>query len=196
MWQNITHTKNSLCQTKNCFKLDRSVHAWNRVLHKKIIVIQRVKWPAFYGTQRFSVMFTRTWCLTLSWARWIQSNILTPYSYNIHFNITQSMPRSFKWFHLHKTKHSSSILCFSLYTFLLLSLSCEPGSSVNIVSGYGPDDRAIEVQSWQRKKDFSSSVCVQTRSGTHPASYTMGTRGPFPGAKARPRHDTDHLSPL
>jgi hypothetical protein len=44
--------KNSLRQTKNCFKLDRSVYARNRVLHKKIIVIQRVKCPAFYGTQK------------------------------------------------------------------------------------------------------------------------------------------------
>jgi hypothetical protein len=32
-------------------------------------------------------------------------------------------------------------------------------------------------------KDFSSSLCVQTRSEVHPASYTMGTGGPFPGIK-------------
>jgi hypothetical protein len=30
------------------------------------------------------------------------------------------------------------------------------------------------------------SLCVQTGSGAHPASCTMGTGGPFPGAKARP----------
>jgi hypothetical protein len=34
----------------------------------------------------------------------------------------------------------------------------------------------------QRQKDFSSSLCVQTVSGAHPASCTMGTGGPFPGA--------------
>jgi hypothetical protein len=35
------------------------------------------------------------------------------------------------------------------------------------------DDRAIEVR--QRQKDFSSSFCVQTCCGFHPASYSMGT---------------------
>jgi hypothetical protein len=39
---------------------------------------------------------------------------------------------------------------------------------------------------WQRQMDFSSSLCVQTGSGAHPASYTMGTGGSFPGDKARP----------
>jgi hypothetical protein len=41
-------------------------------------------------------------------------------------------------------------------------------------------------------KDFSSSLSVQTGSGAHPASYTMGTGGPFPGGKARPGRDADH----
>jgi hypothetical protein len=62
----------------------------------------------------------------------------------------------------------------------------EPGSSVSIVSGYGLDDRTIEVRSPARAKDFSYSLCVQTGSGAHPASCTMGTGGPFPVAKARP----------
>jgi hypothetical protein len=34
--------------------------------------------------------------------------------------------------------------------------------------------------------------CVQIGSGPHPASYTMGGGGPFPGAKARPGRDADH----
>jgi hypothetical protein len=38
-------------------------------------------------------------------------------------------------------------------------------------------------------------LCVQTCSGAHPTSGTMGTGGPFPGAKARQEHDADH-SPL
>jgi hypothetical protein len=42
------------------------------------------------------------------------------------------------------------------------------------------------------KEDFSSSLCVQTGSEAHPASCTMGTGGPFPGAKARPGRDADH----
>jgi hypothetical protein len=44
-------------------------------------------------------------------------------------------------------------------------------------------------------EDFSSSPCVQTGSGAHPASCTMGTGGPFPGGKARPGHDADHSPP-
>jgi hypothetical protein len=43
-----------------------------------------------------------------------------------------------------------------------------------------------------RRKDFSCSLCVQTCSGAHPASCTMGTVGPFPGNKARPGRDADH----
>jgi hypothetical protein len=53
----------------------------------------------------------------------------------------------------------------------------------------------IGVRSPTGAKDFSSSPCVQTGSEAHPASYPMGTAGPFPGGKARPGRDTDH-SPL
>jgi hypothetical protein len=44
----------------------------------------------------------------------------------------------------------------------------------------------------QRRKDFSSSLRVQTGSGFHPGSCQMGTGGPFPGAKARLGRDPDH----
>jgi hypothetical protein len=65
-------------------------------------------------------------------------------------------------------------------------------SSVSIVSDYGLDDRAIWVRSTAGAKDFSSSLCVQTDSGAHPASCTIGTGSPFPGGKARPGRDADH----
>jgi hypothetical protein len=68
-------------------------------------------------------------------------------------------------------------------------------SSGSIVSDYGLEDRAIGVRSPAGAKDFSSSVCVQTGSGVHPAFCTMGTGGPFPGAKARPGRDADHSPP-
>jgi hypothetical protein len=68
-------------------------------------------------------------------------------------------------------------------------------SSGSIVSDYGLDDRAIEVRSPAGAKDFSSSLCIQTGSGVHPASCTMGTGGPFPGDKARPGRDADHSPP-
>jgi hypothetical protein len=62
----------------------------------------------------------------------------------------------------------------------------EPGSSGSIVSDYGLDDRAIGVRSPAGAKDLSSILYVQTDSGAHPASCTMGTWGTFPGGKARP----------
>jgi hypothetical protein len=71
-------------------------------------------------------------------------------------------------------------------------ISGEPGSSGSIVSDYGLDDRAIGVRSPARAKDFSSILCVQTGSGAHPASCTMGTGGPFSGGKAQPGPDADH----
>jgi hypothetical protein len=63
------------------------------------------------------------------------------------------------------------------------------------VSDYGLDDRAIGVRSQAAAKDFSSILCVQTGSGAHPAFSPMGTRGPFPGGKARPGRDADHSPP-
>jgi hypothetical protein len=65
----------------------------------------------------------------------------------------------------------------------------------SIVSDYGLDDRAIEIRSPAGGKDFSSNLCVQTGSGAHPASCTMGTRDPYPGGKARPGRDADHSPP-
>jgi hypothetical protein len=58
-----------------------------------------------------------------------------------------------------------------------------PWSSGGIVSDYGLDNRAIGVRYPAGAKDFSSILCVQTGSGADPASCTMGTGGPFLGAK-------------
>jgi hypothetical protein len=58
------------------------------------------------------------------------------------------------------------------------------------VSDYKLDDRAIGVRFPAGAKDFSSSLCVQTGSGAHPASCTMGT-----GGKALPGRDADHSPP-
>jgi hypothetical protein len=44
----------------------------------------------------------------------------------------------------------------------------------------------------QRREDFSSDLCVQTGSGAHPASCTMGTVSQFPGGKERSRRDAGH----
>jgi hypothetical protein len=55
--------------------------------------------------------------------------------------------------------------------------NCGPGSSVGTATGYGLDDPGIE--SWLGAR-FSAPV--QTGSGAHPASCTMGT-GSSPGVK-------------
>jgi hypothetical protein len=69
------------------------------------------------------------------------------------------------------------------------------GSSGSIVSDHGLHDREIGVRFPTEAKDFSSILCVQTGSGVHPASCTIGTGGPFPGGKARPGSHTDHSPP-
>jgi hypothetical protein len=77
-------------------------------------------------------------------------------------------------------------------------LKCCGGSRVSsgsIVSDYGLDDRVIGVRYPAEAKDFSSNLCVQPGSGAHPAFSPMGTGGPFPGGKARPRRNADHSPP-
>jgi hypothetical protein len=69
------------------------------------------------------------------------------------------------------------------------------GTSGSIVSDYGLDDRAIGVRPPAGAKEFSSSLFVQTGSGAHPDSCTMGTGGPFSGGKARPGRDAYHSPP-
>jgi hypothetical protein len=63
-------------------------------------------------------------------------------------------------------------------------------NSVSIASDYGLDDQAIGVRSPAGARDFSSILYIQTGSGAHPVSYTMGT-----GGKARPGSDADHSHP-
>jgi hypothetical protein len=56
-------------------------------------------------------------------------------------------------------------------------------------------DCTAGVRSPTEAEDFPSILCVQTGSGAHPASYTVGTGGSFPGGKARPGRDADHSPP-
>jgi hypothetical protein len=78
-----------------------------------------------------------------------------------------------------------SVIVCSLHQILLRNR----GSSVSIVSDYRLDDQGsipAEV------KDFSSSLCGQTRSGAYTAS---GYRGCHPEGKARPVRHADHSPP-
>jgi hypothetical protein len=54
----------------------------------------------------------------------------------------------------------------------------------------------LRFDPWQRRKDFSSNLCVQTGSGAYPASCPIGTGVPFPGGKARPGREADHSPPF
>jgi hypothetical protein len=56
-------------------------------------------------------------------------------------------------------------------------------SSVSIAMGYRLDDRASRVRFLAGAGSFSLHHHVQKGSGAHPASYSMSTRGSFPGGK-------------
>jgi hypothetical protein len=56
-------------------------------------------------------------------------------------------------------------------------------SSVGLALGYGLDNWGSRNQFLARAGYFSLHNHVQKGSGTHPASYPMGTRGSFPGSK-------------
>jgi hypothetical protein len=84
------------------------------------------------------------------------------------------------------TVRVTSLLSTCLKDLIIRDTNGELGSSVSIVSDYGLDDRSIEVRCPAEANGFFSSLCVQTGSGAHPASFTMGTGGHFPGVKARP----------
>jgi hypothetical protein len=56
-------------------------------------------------------------------------------------------------------------------------------------------NRYVYIISPTEAEDFSSNLCVQTGSGAHRASCTMGTGGSFPGGKERPGRDADHSPP-
>ena len=72
--------------------------------------------------------------------------------------------------------------------FLAPIVACGPGSSVGIVTGYGLDGPGSNSGGGAR---FSAPV--QTGSGAHPASCTIGTV--FPGGKERPGCDADPSPP-
>jgi hypothetical protein len=73
----------------------------------------------------------------------------------------------------------------------MIHISWSWGTSVSIVTDYRLDDRGSIPD--RGKKDFSSSLCVQTSSEAHPASYPIGIGCLFPGGKARPGRDVSHL---
>jgi hypothetical protein len=69
------------------------------------------------------------------------------------------------------------------YKFKGLSSAPSRGNSVQCLATDCTTGRS-SFDPRQRQEDFSSNLCVQTGSGTHPASCTMGTGDPFPGGNA------------
>jgi len=74
--------------------------------------------------------------------------------------------------------YSAQYFSFCCIKISFLLFNSGPGSSVGIVTGYGPDGPSIESR-WGAR--FSGPV--QTCHGANPASCTMGT-GSFPGIKS------------
>jgi hypothetical protein len=64
----------------------------------------------------------------------------------------------------------------------------EPGSSVNIMTGYGKGERCSIPD---RREGLFLYPLRRTGSGTR----TMGSGGSFPGGKVRPWRDADHSLP-
>jgi hypothetical protein len=67
-------------------------------------------------------------------------------------------------------------------------------SSVGIALGYGLDDRGPRVRFPAGAGNFSLRHRVQNGAGAHPAFYSVGTRGSFPGIKWSKR-EADHSPP-
>jgi hypothetical protein len=91
--------------------------------------------------------------------------------------------------------------------FRIFQFSSEPCAQCESPHGYlthSPSDIGGQCSVWLQTgrpglipaeaKDFSSTVCAQTRYEAHPAFSPVCT-GSFPGSKARPGRDPDHSPP-
>jgi hypothetical protein len=91
------------------------------------------------------------------------------------------------WIRLVELKNSQTGSGFK--AFLWINLTAAPNWPWCRALGYRLDDRGLRFRFPAGAGKFSLHHRVQTGSGAHPASYPMGTRGPFPGGKA------DHSPP-
>jgi hypothetical protein len=88
-------------------------------------------------------------------------------------------------------RKSTSLVVFWVKTACILL-----GNAENALAGVAKDwtTGRSGFDPWQGQRIFPLA-CVQTGSGAHPASCTMGTGGPFPAGEARPGRDADHSPP-
>lgn len=96
--------------------------------------------------------------------------------------IPVNVPSTFIW------KLHYAMLCLLSYKYY--EVISEPGSSVNIVNGYGMGNQGLIPVIG---RGFSSSLWIQTGSGAHPSVQCV--TGSFSGGKAQLVHAADH-SPL
>jgi hypothetical protein len=162
--------------------------------------MNNLKFPSFYGTQRFISVFTTVRHWSLFCPEWIYSTILT------FLFIHQSTSRVFEWYLSFSFPHRNfvcSLLLSSAFYLtppsLTLLFDCandirkvnflqppvvmwSQNSSVGIANGYGLEDGKVGFRV-PVGQEFSLLHVVQTGSGVHSTSYTMGTRGSFLGGK-------------
>jgi hypothetical protein len=89
--------------------------------------------------------------------------------------------------HSHTPSHPVSrtpILRGPFENFVVTPYYKSRDNSVGIAVGYGLGDRGSRIRFPAGAGNFSLHHRVHNGSGAHPASYPMGTRGSFPGAKA------------
>jgi hypothetical protein len=85
---------------------------------------------------------------------------------------------------IHKEADATGVRIKTLIIMGPLGDSWSRDSSVGIALGYGLDDRGSRFRFPVGAGNFSLHHRVQNGSRTHPASYSVGTRGFFPGGKA------------
>jgi hypothetical protein len=76
--------------------------------------------------------------------------------------------------------------------YILSSVARSRESAVGTATGYRLDGRGVGVRVPVRARFFLH--VAQTGSGAHPAFYSMGIEGSFPGGK-RPGREADHSPP-
>jgi hypothetical protein len=103
--------------------------------------------------------------------------------YFVYFNLRfqRGQVRQEFWIEIYQWFTELKVIT-NLFLYAVLIKSCD--SSVGIALGYGLDDRGCRVRFPAVAGNFSLHHRVQNGSGSHPASYPMGTSGSFPGGKA------------
>jgi hypothetical protein len=98
----------------------------------------------------------------------------------LSFNYDPSGPNNYRYEEAFYIPHSLNLDTLIFIFYFLFSRD----SSVGTALGYGLDDRGSRVRFPAGAGYLSLHHRVQNGSGVHPASYSMGTRGSFPGGKA------------